>query len=160
MDRRGARKAPDGQASSQPLSVEYEPVGLLGELGFCLQFHVTMVGDLKGGGDGHQDRGLWVGMLTFDVKAAWKPGHLLRECDKLHGDILILAHSDTNAMTGCLLGWEFDAVMLQCPIGTFSKDDPIPSHFKPRRHLRPMAELHAWVRAIRAKRQGGQRVIA
>lgn len=143
----------DGQASSRPLSVDYELVGLLGEMAFCLQFDFTLAGDRHGGGDGHKDAGLWVGMLTFDVKAARKPAHLLREVDRPHGDILILAHSDTEEMTSCLLGWEFDVEMLKCPVKPFNTTNPIPSHFKPRRHLRPIAELHAWVRNIRAKRE-------
>ena len=143
----------EGQASSRPLSVKYELVGLLGELAFCRQFRFPLIRDKQGRGDGHKDAGLWVGLLTFDVKAAQKPAHLLREVHKPHGDILILAHSDLEAMESCLLGWEFDANMLKCPVKPFNTEHPIPSHFKPRRHLRPMAELHAWVRAIRAKRQ-------
>jgi hypothetical protein len=136
-------------ASSRPLSKDHDLVGLTGEVAFAKAFGFAVVVDLRGRGDGRKDAGLWVGRLTFDVKAARVPAYLLREVQKPHGDILVLAQFFDDTAT--LLGWEFDAVMLQCPTGYFSTE--IESHFKPRWHLRPMAELHAWVNAIRAKRQ-------
>jgi len=117
------------QASSRPLSEHYELVGLAGEVAFAKEFGFAVRGNLRGRGDGHKDAGLWVGRLTFDVKAARKPDRLLREVHKLHGDILILAGYCDETETATLLGWEFDAVMLQWPTGVFNKEKPIPSHF-------------------------------
>jgi len=137
-------------ASSRPLSIDYELVGVCGEVEFCEQFGFEVKGDRFGQGDGGDDAALWVGRLTVDVKTARQPNHLLREADKPHSDILVLARYIEEKTSAELLGWEFDAVMVRCPTGYFIKGTQrILNHFKPWYELRKMQELHDWMDALR-----------
>ena len=107
-------------ATSRPLSENYERVGLEGEYECAcyLRWHGIMVEvdtASRPGGDGRAD--FRVGGVTVDVKTARKAYNLLREAEKPHADILVLAAYKNDRAT--LLGWEYDEAMVACPSKDF-----------------------------------------
>jgi hypothetical protein len=132
-------KAHLNQKSSRPLSEDYELLGLLGEEAFARAFGLTSRSlDILPNGDGRWDFAEAF-MLTIDVKAAERPLNLLREVDKPHADILVLAGVNLEKRTVRLIGWEYDAVMVRCPSKDFGHG--IINHYKRAEDLRPMAQL-------------------
>jgi len=128
--------------SSRPLSAGYELRGVFGELAFYRITGLEMDLRLLPSGDGRTDFEPGNGVGTIDVKAANKAYNLLRECDKLHADILVLAQVHEDPVIVEFLGWEYDAEMVTCPVKQFHDDGPM-NHYKHRSQLRHMPELLA-----------------
>jgi hypothetical protein len=127
--------------SSRPLSPDYELVGVAGEAAFAQEFGLKVDATARPEGDGGVDFTLPIG--TVDVKTYRLPYHLLRETDKPHADILVLAAFDDTTGEAHLIGWEWDSVMRQCPTRDFGYG--IVSHYKAAEELKPISELHLTV---------------
>lgn len=126
-----------GQKSSRPLSDGYEYIGLLGEFVFAQKFGFPIDLSIKPMGDGRKDFTTSVG--TLDVKTARKAYNLLREVDKDHADILVLAQYYDDLDWIRLVGWEYDLEMAKCPYRDFGYG--IINYYKSASELRPMEEL-------------------
>ncbi len=124
-------------ASSRPLSVDYELVGLAGEVAFGERFGYAVDLTLRPGGDGRID--FEADGLTLDVKTARLAFNLLREQGKPHADILVLAEYFDETEKARLVGWEWDYVMVQCPTKTFGYG--VVNHYKHRSQLRSISLL-------------------
>jgi hypothetical protein len=129
-------------ASSRPLSDGYEAVGKAGEVALGRHMGWEVNWSVLPGGDGRVDFMVsGAGGVTVDVKTARKPFNLLREVDKPHANILVLAGyafvDGHHVVT--LYGWERDAAMLREPVKDFGYG--IDNHYLPRARLRDMATL-------------------
>lgn len=125
-------------ATSRPLSINYELVGLVGESKFgelCNQMP-----DLERRLDG--DKGIdFIVPLKFsvDVKTARNAFNLIHEQGKNFADIYVLASYDDDTKDATLLGWEWGAVLKRAPVKDFGYG--IMNHYIPAEQLRPMKEL-------------------
>ena len=135
--------------TSQRWAPDRELMGVIGEYTFARALGLPFVADSGSQGDGGRDAKFWVGSLTFDVKNAKKPV-LLRPVGRSQADILVLALYDPLTETARLLGWQFDHVMTQLP--TEPGRGGL-NHAQKAEDLRPMAELVAWIEALRSKRR-------
>ena len=125
------------QDSCRKLSKGYEYVGLLGEWYFSRLFKLPIDFSLRVGGDSNVDFKTHVG--TIDVKTARKPYNLLREADKNHSEIIVLAGYDEKNDDIYFLGWEYDKEMLKCPKKDFGYG--VINHYKAAEQLRSIKEL-------------------
>ena len=128
-------------ASSRPLSIDYELIGLVGEWQFAYEFGMPMDLTPRIGGDGACDFFTPAGSL--DVKTARLAFNLLREVDKPHARYLVLAEYTPSPPAARLMGWEYDTQMLRHPMRTFGKHT-IVNHYKLYKDLRKMDVLH-WI---------------
>jgi hypothetical protein len=127
--------------TSRPISPDYEFLGVVGEWVFEEITGFPMDRSVKREGDGRVDFMTPLGPL--DVKTARKAYNLLRECDKEHADVLVLAQFHEGPPVGAtLLGWEWGRVMLECPTRVFRGDWGILNHFKAAQQLRSMHTLY------------------
>jgi hypothetical protein len=124
--------------STRALSPDYEYVGVAGEVAFAEEFGLDVDTTPRPYGNGGVDFTLPIG--TVDVKCYRKPYHLLREVDKPHADILVLAGFDDSTGGARLIGWEFDNEMVQCPTRDFGYG--IVSYYKAAGQLKAISELH------------------
>jgi len=125
--------------STRPLSPDYEYVGVAGEIAFANEFGLEVDTTARPEGDGGVDFTLSNG-LTVDVKTYRKPYHLLREVNKPHADILVLARFDDSSGEARLIGWEWDSEMVKCPTRDFGYG--IVSHYKVAKELKQIPDLH------------------
>jgi len=120
------------------LSPDYDYVGVAGEIAFAREFGLEVDTTARPEGDGGVDFTLSNG-LTVDVKTYRKPYHLLREVNKPHADILVLAGFSDSTGEAHLIGWEWDSEMVKCPTRDFGYG--IVSHCKAAGELREISEL-------------------
>lgn len=139
-------------ASSRPLSKDYEYIGLLGEFVFGREFGLEVDVSLRPKGDDRVDfytdiRSPFCEKGTIDVKTARKAYNLLREKDKRHAEILVLARYSDAEDWIALLGWEYERIiMTKCPVPRdFGKG--IENHYVSAAALKPMSELQALLHA-------------
>jgi hypothetical protein len=127
-------------ASSRPLSLDYELVGLAGEQAFADAFGLQVDTSIRPAGDGNVDFRLF-GLVTVDVKTARKAGNLIAEVGTdPWADIYVLARYDDLTQTARLLGWEHGDVLRRAPSRDFGYG--IINHYIPRYQLKPIARLH------------------
>lgn len=124
-------------SSRRALSANYDYVGLSGEVAFGNAFDMPVDLTKKPGGDNHVD--FYTPIGTVDVKTYRKAFNLLREENKKHAKILVLAAFNESTQTAVLVGWEYDTEMLKQPKKDFGYG--IVNYFKSARLLRPMGEL-------------------
>jgi len=124
--------------SIRALSPGYDYVGVAGQIAFAKEFGLEVDTTARPEGDGGVDFTLSNG-LTVDVKTYRKPYHLLREVDKPHADILVLAGFDDSTGEAQLIGWEYDTEMVKCPTRDFVYG--IVSHYRAAGALREIEEL-------------------
>jgi hypothetical protein len=124
-------------SSSRPLSADYEYIGLLGEWEFSQKYGLPIDLTLRSGGDGRKD--FTTGIGTIDVKTANKAFNLLRETNKPHADILVLAQYLEEDDNVAFLGWEYDKNMVLCPHQDFGYG--IDNYYKSWQELRTMSSL-------------------
>jgi len=103
--------------SSRPLSDNYEYIGMLGECAVSLLLGLEVDWELRASGDKGKDF-IYKGYI-LDVKTARKPYNIIREINKPHGDILILAGINEKLDTVDLMGWEFDEIIQKAPYKDF-----------------------------------------
>jgi len=127
-----------GHRSTRPLSDAYDLVGAAGEVAFAEEFGLEVDAEERPAGDHGIDFQTPAG--TIDVKTYRKPHHLLREVDKPHADILVLAGFDDATGEAELIGWEWDTEMVKCPRKDFGYG--ILNHYKLADELKPISELH------------------
>jgi len=128
--------------STRPLSEGYDLVGAAGELAFAKEFGIEVDTMSRPEGDHGIDFQTPAG--TIDVKTYRKPNHLLREVDKPHADILVLAGFDDGTGKAKLIGWEWDRELVKCPSRDFGYG--IANHYKLADELRLISELHELMR--------------
>jgi hypothetical protein len=134
------------QKSSRPLSKDYELIGLAGEVAFAIEYGFSPDLALRIEGDNRQD--FEIDSVTLDVKTALKPYNLLREKDKKHADVLILAgFKEPNEVI--FYGWEFDTEMVKQPYRDFGYG--VINHFKSAQKLKPMEDLEQRLKKRRKK---------
>lgn len=134
------------QKSHRPLSqsrtkyeYEYELSGLCGEWCLSVETGLPMDWTRRPNGDGRKDAEF--GSYTLDVKTGRGNAYnLLRETNKRHADILVLAECNLGSREVELLGWEFDEEMLKCPTKRFHERGPI-NHYKHRSKLKNITLL-------------------
>lgn len=132
----------ESHASSRPLSVEYECVGLAGEFEFGA--NVGQMPDLERRPNGDKGIDFMVPVLmSVDVKTARKAGHLIHEQGKPFADLYVLAEFDDVHRRATLLGWCHGKALQAAPVRDFGYG--ILSHHIHRGALRPMSELLARV---------------
>lgn len=130
--------------SSRPLSVDYEFIGLMGEVEFAKATGFMLDLERKPGGDSGFD---FVIPLDFkiDVKTAEKAFNLIHEAGKpFRADIYVLAKYDPSLHTTTLIGWEFASVLKAAPTKDFGHG--VINHYIPVAKLRPMESLFAKIR--------------
>lgn len=95
------------QASSRPLSADYELLGLAGEVQGEADFGIRRDARLLSAGDGRADFRLRSG-LSGDWKVARKAYNLLMEADRPHADLIVagLWHEEGPWCWVEWLGWE------------------------------------------------------
>lgn len=130
--------------SSRPLSVDYEFIGLLGEWEFSKITKLPMDTSLRPSGDRGID--FKIGILTIDIKTARLAYNLLRERNKPHANVLVLARYIEKDSNIVFLGWEFDHVMLQQPYKDFGYG--IINHYKAVELLKPMDKLYSTIKML------------
>lgn len=139
-----------GQASSRPLhqsrtkrAFDYELVGLTGEWCFSIEFDLPMDWKRRIAGDGRVD--FYCGQHSIDVKTGrGNAFNLLRETNKKHASILVLAECDFEKREVVLFGWEFNEEMLKCPIRRFHSKGPL-NHFKHNTNLNSIDQLRQYL---------------
>lgn len=129
-----------GQASSRPLSENYEDVGIAGEFAFG-QFCGLMPDlDERPDGDGGVDFVLPL-LFTVDVKTARKAHNLIHEQGKPFADVFVLAEYFDATRNARLVGWEYGRKLAAAPVRDFGYG--VLNHYIARSELRPMDELAA-----------------
>jgi hypothetical protein len=126
-----------GQDSCRKLSAGYEYIGLLGEWYFSKLFKLPIDFSLKSDGDSRTDFKTKAG--SIDVKTARKPYNLLREINKPHSEIIVLAGYNEKEDDIYFLGWEYDKEMLKCPKKDFGYG--VINHYKAADQLRSIKDL-------------------
>lgn len=128
-----------GQASSRPLSDDYEAVGLFGEFKFGAFSGIMPNLQPKPEGDSGIDFVMLM-RFTLDVKTARKPKNLIHEKGKKFVDIYVLASYEEDKSVK-LLGWEWGAKLRKAPTKDFGYG--VINHYIPAEKLRPMEELES-----------------
>jgi hypothetical protein len=133
-------------ATSRPLSVDYELVGLAGEAEASRFFGVPV--DLRPlpGGDGGKDfrvkfllpNGL-VGEFAVDIKTARKAYNLIVEVGKVKVDVIYVLGQYLPCGSVELIGWEWGKVVMSAPSRDFGYG--IVNHYIHRDRLRSMTDL-------------------
>lgn len=127
-----------GQPGRRALIENYELFGLLGEYAFYKTTGIVPDWSLKKYGDSRID--FYTKLGTVDVKTITKPYYgLLREVDKEHADILVLAYAHPDLRTVSLFGWEYDSRVIEYPIVNLKRG--IINHLVPKEKLRDMQEI-------------------
>ena len=126
------------QSSSRPLSKNYELIGLVGEWEFSKKFGVEL--DTKEYIDGDKGVDFVINGYKIDVKTGHNNAYnLLREKNKPHAEIIVLAECDLKSKSVYLIGWEYDSEMIKQPYKDFGYG--IINHYKHRSELRSINEL-------------------
>ena len=99
-------------ASSRPLSKDYEYIGLLGEVRFSELYNLSVDLTIKPKGDKGVD--FYTPIGTIDVKTAQKPYNLLVEHNKVVADIYAL-YSYTPPDIIRFLGWYYGELISISP---------------------------------------------
>ena len=131
------RRLHAGQATSRPLSKDYEYIGLLGEAHFAEMTGLPLDLNHRIAGDHGID--FVAGSLTIDVKTAAIPAYLLVEKGKVFASIYVLAGYDAPSDTVRMLGWMYGDDMEACPSGIAGWT--IPSHYIRRGDTNPIESL-------------------
>ena len=131
-----------GQASSRPLSKDYELLGIGGEKQGELDFGIKRDARLLVQGDGRIDFYLPDGR-SGDWKVARKAYNLLMESGKPHADILVAGmwHEEGDACWVEWLGWEYRDELLKVEPEDFGYG--VINHYRAVDRLRPMKEFFA-----------------
>lgn len=103
-------------ASSRPLSKDYEYIGLLGEVRFSELYNLSIDLTSKPKGDNGID--FYTPIGTIDVKTAQKPYHLLVEKGKVFADIYVLAQFSMPDIIN-FIGWHYGEYISQQPTKYF-----------------------------------------
>ena len=103
-------------ASSRPLSKDYEYIGLLGEVRFSELYNLSIDLTSKHKGDNGID--FYTPIGTIDVKTAQKPYHLLVEKGKVFADIYVLAQFSMPDIIN-FIGWHYGEYISQQPTKYF-----------------------------------------
>jgi len=130
-----------GHSSSRPLSVDYELIGVVGEVAFQREFEVLgfmMDEENRPGGDKGIDFESHSG--TIDVKTARKPHFLFVEEGKAVTDIYVLAKYHEGLLDATLIGWCYREEIAGQPVKCFG-GHRIRNHYLPADKLRPIVEL-------------------
>lgn len=126
-----------GSKSTRPLTLNYDYIGFRGEWEFAREFGLPIDIWPRAHGDGGIDFN--INGLTIDVKTSKTPFNLLREANRHHARVLVLAGYDETNDIITFPGWELDEIMVLQPTKTFGHG--ILNHYKPASLLRPMEEL-------------------
>ena len=125
-------------ASSRPLSINYEGVGISGEVAFSAFSGIAC--DLSERPSGDKGIDFIVPLLfSIDVKTARIPNHLIHEKGKDFVDIYVLAEYVADGKPANLIGWEYGIKLKNAPFKDFGYG--IINHYIHRSKLRPMADL-------------------
>lgn len=127
-----------GQASTRPLSPDYDLVGLAGEQAFEDLTGCRRDRTARPAGDSGADFEVRLGM-RLDVKTARKPVWLFVEQGKVQADIYVLAQYDDATHSAKLLGWAWAGEVRRAPVRDFGFG--ISNHYIPRENLKPMQTL-------------------
>jgi hypothetical protein len=131
-------------ASSRPLSVNYEYIGLLGEACFAEEMGLELDRTARPGGDKGVDFITPLG--TIDVKTARKAYNLIHEQGKAIANILVLAQYDDSTDSITFLGWEYGTVVTSRPTRDFGYR--VINHFIPVKSLKPMESLKTLLASV------------
>lgn len=127
-------------SSHRPLVDDHDLIGLLGQRRFSIESGLPMDLSIKRHGDGRVNF-TTDGGTTINVSTYRNPVHLLREAGKSAADIHVLAGISESLNTVTLIGWEYDRIMVLCPVKTMRGYD-IENHVMLADDLRPMDELY------------------
>jgi hypothetical protein len=132
----------EGQASSRPLSTDYELLGLAGEVQGEADFGLTRDSRILAEGDGRIDFFFPDGK-SGDWKVARKAYNLLMEEKKPHADILIAGLWCENGEFCWVewMGWEYRDELLKVRPKDFGYG--VINHYRAVDNLRPMSEFPA-----------------
>jgi len=131
----------EGQASSRPLSLDYELLGIGGEIQGETDFSLKRDARLLVHGDGRIDFYLPDGR-SGDWKVARKAYNLLMESDKPHADILVAGlwrEDEFHWVWVEWLGWEYRDELLKVEPKDFGYG--VINHYRAVENLRPMSEF-------------------
>ncbi len=134
----GRHDAHKDHASSRPLSLDYEFIGLSGETAFgrvCGQMP-----DLDRKLEGDKGVDFYVPLIfSVDVKTARKAFHLIHEQGKHFADIYVLAQYDDETKQSKLIGWEWGIKLKNAPVKDFGYG--IMNHYIPAKELKPIDDM-------------------
>jgi hypothetical protein len=142
------------QASSRPLSPDYELLGLAGEMQGEADFGIQRDARLLSAGDGRSDFRLRNG-LSGDWKVARRAYNLLMEAGRPHADLFVagLWHEDGRHCWVEWLGWESAARLRAVEPCDFGYG--VINHYCPVDELQPMWRFAGMCRDVVVQIRGG-----
>lgn len=139
--------------SRRALSEDYDLIGLLGQWEFSLRSGLPMDLGIRHEGDQGINFISPAGQ-SISVATYRKPLNLLREAEKPTADIHVLAKVNDDLTGAELVGWEYDRIMLLCPVKT-RRGHEVQNHTMPARDLRPIEQLLDMIQEEREKHGSG-----